>query len=61
VTLEAAKEVCGIICCGGRKKKITRWWNEDLRLDVRSKKEKCRKYLRTNRTEDYNAYKEQKK
>jgi hypothetical protein len=58
VTLEAAKEVCGSICCGGKRKKITTWQNEDLRLEVRNKKEKWRKYLRTNRTEDYKEYKE---
>jgi hypothetical protein len=60
VTLDGAKEVCGSICCGGRGKKITRWWNEDLRLEIRNTKEKWRKYLRTNRAEDYSEYKKQR-
>jgi hypothetical protein len=38
--LEAAKVVCRSICCGGRRKQMTRWWNEDLRSEVRKKKEK---------------------
>uniref|UniRef100_A0A146KQ35 RNA-directed DNA polymerase from mobile element jockey n=1 Tax=Lygus hesperus TaxID=30085 RepID=A0A146KQ35_LYGHE len=60
VILGAATEICGVKVCGGIKKKQTRWWNREIKAEVKEKKRRWQRYLSTKSTADYNSYKAQR-
>ena len=56
VLLTAATEVCRTSKCG-RRRKVTRWWMDEVKASVREKKEQWKQYLITCTQEDYDRYK----
>lgn len=58
--LKAATQVCGVYKANNHKRQ-TSWWSEEIKTQIKIKKEKWQRYL-TNRTEaNYKIYKEQRK
>lgn len=59
VITEAAREVCGINK-QGKHKKQTAWWTEEIKQEVKTKKERWRRYLSEKTERSYEQYKEQR-
>ncbi|XP_031339654.1 uncharacterized protein LOC116168122 [Photinus pyralis] len=60
ITIETAREICGI-CKHSNKRKQTSWWTNDIREKVEGKKTAWKKYLANRNDENYNFYKEQRR
>lgn len=52
------KETCGVIKKGGKRKKTTMWWNEQVKAVIKDKKVCFKKWLKTRTVEDYTLYKQ---
>lgn len=59
IIIETAKERCGILKVGNRRKQ-TAWWNQDIKLEVKIKKQKWQVYLGAKTKETYDIYKRQR-
>lgn len=59
VITEAAREVCGIIK-QNKHKKQTAWWTEEIKQEVKIKKERWQTYLSVKTERSYERYKEQR-
>lgn len=59
IILKAAKQACGTIKLNPNKKQ-TAWWNESIKEEIRQKKQKWKKYLKSRTEENYNEYKTQR-
>lgn len=59
VLVKAAKEVCGTTKVN-RSRKQTAWWNEDIKQEVKLKKEKWKQYLKDGTEQKYGEYKKQR-
>ena len=59
IVIETAKTVCGTFRKSNEKPQ-TAWWNENIKQEVKIKKEKWLKYLNNKNEENYNQYKEQR-
>ena len=59
IILNAAKEKCGTLLLGNGKKQ-TRWWNEEIKTQIKIKKLKWKKYLRNRTQENYDDYKQER-
>lgn len=57
--LETSKEVCGTILLDNTRKQ-TAWWNEEIKNQVKAKKDKWKIHLRTKTEESYKIYKDQR-
>lgn len=57
--IQAAKEVCGTFRRNNNKKQ-TAWWTEEVKQQVKFKKEKWQKYLSNKTGTNYEAYKQQR-
>ncbi|KAK4883906.1 hypothetical protein RN001_000177, partial [Aquatica leii] len=57
--LTTAKENCGTITIN-KNKKQTRWWNQEIKDQVKNKKKKWNLYLTNKITENYTVYKQQR-
>lgn len=61
IMIKVAKQTCGSIRVGeGENRKQTRWWSEEIRAEVKSKKEKWRIYLGNRTDQNYDSYKLQR-
>lgn len=60
ICLTSASETCGKMIIN-RNRKQTRWWNEEIRNEVRQKKQKWQKYLVSKSRESYHEYKQQRR
>ncbi|XP_044760257.1 uncharacterized protein LOC123317714 [Coccinella septempunctata] len=58
--LATAKEVCGSVRVKG-KRKYTSWWSEDIKKEIKCKKNRWKEYLRERTEESYMRYKEKRK
>ena len=58
--LKVARKVCGITRLNSSKKQ-TSWWNDQIKKQIRSKKERWKIYLGNKTEENYNKYKEERK
>ena len=58
--LKVARKVCGITRLNSSKKQ-TSWWNDQIKKQIRSKKERWKIYLGNKTDENYNKYKEGRK
>ena len=56
IIIKSATEVCGKKVIGGSKK-MTAWWNEDVKEKIKEKKDAWKKYLSSQRQEDKENYK----
>lgn len=59
IILTAAKETCGTIAIK-KNKKQTKWWNQEIKNEVKIKKEKWKLYLNHKTKDSYTAYKQQR-
>lgn len=59
IVLTSAKEACGTTTRNINKKQ-TRWWNQEIKEEVKSKKEKWKFYLNHKTEESYATYKQQR-
>ena len=59
ILLNAARQSCGTIKLNYCKKQ-TAWWNNDIKEEIRQKKQKWKKYLGNRTEENYNDYKRQR-
>lgn len=58
--LATAKEVCGSVRVKG-KTKYTSWWSEDIKKEIKCKKNRWKEYLRDRTEESYMRYKDKRK
>lgn len=59
IVLTTAKETCGTIVIH-KNKKQTKWWSQDIKDEVKIKKEKWKLYLNQKSQESYDEYKQQR-
>ena len=57
--IQTAKKVCGTKIINERRKQ-TRWWNEEIKREVKLKKQSWQRYLSAGTDADYRRYKEQR-
>ncbi|CAH0555067.1 unnamed protein product [Brassicogethes aeneus] len=57
--IETARITCGLTKIN-KGKKQTRWWSEEIKAEIKTKKNKWIKYLSKRNNENYNAYKTQR-
>lgn len=57
--LNAGKEICGITKII-KYRNQTNWWNEEIREEIKRKKQRWKKYIREGTEENYKKYKEQR-
>lgn len=60
IIMEASEQSCGTIN-NKRNNKQTHWWNEEVKIEIKKKKEKWKKFLSSKKEEDYGDYKKQRK
>ncbi|GLV46115.1 hypothetical protein CBL_05176 [Carabus blaptoides fortunei] len=60
IITEATECACGKTRSTHNRKQ-THWWNEKVKVEVKKKKQKWKKYLNTKNAEDYEEYKKQRK
>lgn len=60
VLLKAGREICGTTRLN-RWRKQTAWWNNQIKEQVKIKKQKWKQYLNNGNNDSYNEYKEQRK
>lgn len=60
IITEATKYACGTIR-ETHNRKQTHWWNAEVKVEVKKKKQKWKKYLNTKNGDDYEDYKRQRK
>src|SRR3978361_2225696 len=57
--IKVAKKTCGSANIDSTRKQ-TKWWNEEIRREIKLKKQKWRIYLSNKNSETYHVYKEQR-
>ena len=60
IITEATRNACGTIRYTNNRKQ-THWWNEQVKEEVKKKKQKWKNYLNTKKEEDYEEYRLQRK
>ena len=56
VLLDTIREACGIKKTGGRNRKATAWWNEEVKDAIKEKKKLYKTWVKTKDEEDYIKY-----
>jgi hypothetical protein len=59
IVQEGARKVCGTVVIN-KNKKQTSWWNEEIKEQIKKKKNKWEIYLNTKTRESYMSYKRQR-
>ena len=57
--INVARKKCGCVSMDSTRKQ-TKWWNEEIRREIKLKKQKWRMYLSNKNSETYHVYKEQR-